>query len=85
MILQRPGIGLDGALRVGVAAEMQEIAADRVVADQRYQRLERGRIEHLSREAVVRRIGDRPAVMRELLIVERHPHTAAPIFRRITE
>ncbi len=85
MILQRPGIGLRAALWVGVTAPMHEIATNRVVADQRDERLELGTIQRIRREALARRIGDRASMVQELPLGKRHPHAAALIFGGIAE
>ena len=58
MILQRPGIGLAGALRIGMAAVVEQQPADGIVADQRHQLLQRLAVEALAGEALALRNGD---------------------------
>src|SRR5256885_1753310 len=85
VILQRPGIGLDGALRIGMAAEMHEIAADRIVADQRDKAGERGAVKRLGAKAVMRRIGGGAAIRSELRLVEGDADAAWPELGGIAE
>ncbi len=58
---------------------------DRVIADQRNERLELRPVEYIRGETLARRIGDGASMERELFIGERHPDAAALIFGRIAE
>jgi len=66
VVLQRPGVGLNGPLRIGVAAEVQVEAAYRVVADDGHQLPELLRVQRLRPEAALGGDLRAPAVEGEL-------------------
>src|SRR5205823_8116254 len=82
---KRPRVGLHGALRVGVAAEVQIRAADRLVADDRHQLLELTTIERLPAKAA--RLADlRPAPReRQLRLAQRDADPMRLVFGGIAE
>ncbi len=85
VILKGPGVRLHRALRIGVAAEVQVGAPDRVVADDRHQLLELTAVEQLPPEAA--RLADLGPAPRErpLRLAEGDADPVRLILRRIAE
>ena len=86
-ILQRPGIGLHGALRVRVTAEMEVLRAERVVADQRRVAAERRGVELLRAVLRAHGRGQRGDAAVALLVELRkiHDDAFAAVFGGIAE
>src|SRR5207302_7362106 len=85
VVLQRPRVRLHRALRVGVAAEVQIGAADRVVAHGRYQLLELPSVQPLpAKPARLADLGPAPG-QRQLRLAERDADAIRLILGRIAE
>lgn len=85
MVLHRPGIALQRAVRIGMAAELVVIAADDGVARQRHQLLRLPGVEHLRWEALPFGIAQCAAIERHLLLARGEAYALRPEFGGIAE
>src|SRR5713101_2277609 len=85
VILQRPGIRLNRALRIGMATEVEVGPPDGIVADDGYQLLELPAIEKLPLEAArLTDLGPAPR-QRELRLAQGHADPVRLVLRRVAE
>src|SRR5262245_33275953 len=84
-ILHRPRVALDCSLRVGVPAEVIEVAADDIVPDKRYELADLLCVESVRLEALAPGIGQCPGVERDLLLGTGKPDAVRRKLCRVAE
>ena len=85
LVLQRPGVGLHGALRIGLAAKMIMDRTDHVIPGKRHQLARLLRVEHLVVVAHASADIAVVLVLGELRLGQRHDDALAPVFGRVAE
>ncbi len=85
MILHRPGIALQRAMRVGMAAELVVIAPDDGVTRQRHHLLGLLDVEHLGSKALVLGIAQDSAIEPHLVIAGGKTHPPPAKFSRVAQ
>src|SRR5439155_22692340 len=84
-VLERPRVGLDGPLGIGVAAEVEVEAAGDLVSDDGDQLAELLGVERLRPEAALRGDLGVPSIESELALGEGHLDPVRGVLRRVAE